>query len=184
MDSLLSVFAPSNSPILRSEIGTVHKSFVCAAGIMAWLLRCCCPPLVPEEYCRPGTLYSNPRVERRVDLRKLYKLIQQGKLAPLFPGGEDVEQPHPEHEAHLGIVQRVVKKCHPQTQSSVGNPDAALGSGMKGAAAAGVGSSCQHQLEACPICTLTYPALNRSRCCGKLICTECYLQACQMLFWL
>ena len=30
--------------------------------------------------------------------------------------------------------------------------------------------------EECPICLLSYPALNRSKCCGKGICTECFLQ--------
>ncbi|KAJ0971827.1 hypothetical protein J5N97_019786 [Dioscorea zingiberensis] len=31
-------------------------------------------------------------------------------------------------------------------------------------------------LEECPICFLYYPSLNRSRCCVKGICTECFLQ--------
>ncbi|CAO2833256.1 unnamed protein product [Amaranthus hypochondriacus] len=31
-------------------------------------------------------------------------------------------------------------------------------------------------LEECPICFLYYPTLNRSRCCLKSICTECFLQ--------
>nr|XP_043624446.1 E3 ubiquitin-protein ligase DA2-like [Erigeron canadensis] len=31
-------------------------------------------------------------------------------------------------------------------------------------------------LEECPICFLHYPSLNRSRCCMKGICTECFLQ--------
>ncbi|XP_010919921.1 E3 ubiquitin-protein ligase GW2 [Elaeis guineensis] len=31
-------------------------------------------------------------------------------------------------------------------------------------------------LEECPICFLYYPSLNRSRCCMKGICTECFLQ--------
>lgn len=35
-------------------------------------------------------------------------------------------------------------------------------------------SSCD--LEECPICFLYYPSLNRSRCCMKGICTECFLQ--------
>uniref|UniRef100_A0A803N7M7 RING-type domain-containing protein n=1 Tax=Chenopodium quinoa TaxID=63459 RepID=A0A803N7M7_CHEQI len=30
--------------------------------------------------------------------------------------------------------------------------------------------------EECPICFLYYPTLNRSRCCMKSICTECFLQ--------
>ncbi|ESQ35090.1 hypothetical protein EUTSA_v10008156mg [Eutrema salsugineum] len=36
-------------------------------------------------------------------------------------------------------------------------------------------SSC-HDLEECPICFLYYPSLNRSRCCMKSICTECFLR--------
>ncbi|KAI3947537.1 hypothetical protein MKW92_009776 [Papaver armeniacum] len=31
-------------------------------------------------------------------------------------------------------------------------------------------------LEECPICFFFYPSLNRSRCCMKGICTECFLQ--------
>uniref|UniRef100_A0A7I4A0P6 RING-type domain-containing protein n=1 Tax=Physcomitrium patens TaxID=3218 RepID=A0A7I4A0P6_PHYPA len=31
-------------------------------------------------------------------------------------------------------------------------------------------------LEECPICFLHYPSLNRSKCCTKGICTECFLQ--------
>ncbi|XP_073001929.1 E3 ubiquitin-protein ligase GW2-like isoform X1 [Typha latifolia] len=31
-------------------------------------------------------------------------------------------------------------------------------------------------LEECPICFFFYPSLNRSKCCGKRICTECFLQ--------
>ncbi|CAK9230435.1 unnamed protein product [Sphagnum jensenii] len=32
------------------------------------------------------------------------------------------------------------------------------------------------ELEECPICFLHYPSLNRSKCCTKGICTECFLQ--------
>ncbi|KAF5728222.1 hypothetical protein HS088_TW21G00372 [Tripterygium wilfordii] len=35
---------------------------------------------------------------------------------------------------------------------------------------------CCCDLEECPICFLYYPSLNRSRCCLKGICTECFLQ--------
>lgn len=35
---------------------------------------------------------------------------------------------------------------------------------------------CTCDLEECPICFLYYPSLNRSRCCMKGICTECFLQ--------
>ncbi|KAK8924164.1 hypothetical protein KSP39_PZI019525 [Platanthera zijinensis] len=35
---------------------------------------------------------------------------------------------------------------------------------------------CIPNKEECPICFLYYPSLNRSRCCLKGICTECFLQ--------
>ncbi|XXG90412.1 hypothetical protein AAC387_Pa12g2186 [Persea americana] len=35
---------------------------------------------------------------------------------------------------------------------------------------------CAFDREECPICFLYYPSLNRSRCCMKGICTECFLQ--------
>ncbi|KAK9086015.1 hypothetical protein Sjap_026426 [Stephania japonica] len=35
---------------------------------------------------------------------------------------------------------------------------------------------CACDLEECPICFLYYPSLNRSTCCTKGICTECFLQ--------
>uniref|UniRef100_A0A7C9A070 RING-type domain-containing protein n=1 Tax=Opuntia streptacantha TaxID=393608 RepID=A0A7C9A070_OPUST len=39
------------------------------------------------------------------------------------------------------------------------------------------GDECESGLlEECPICFLYYPTLNRSRCCLKSICTECFLQ--------
>ncbi|XP_068665406.1 E3 ubiquitin-protein ligase DA2L-like [Aristolochia californica] len=38
------------------------------------------------------------------------------------------------------------------------------------------GEECTFDLEECPICFLCYPSLNRSRCCMKGICTECFLQ--------
>ncbi|PIA46070.1 hypothetical protein AQUCO_01600385v1 [Aquilegia coerulea] len=37
-------------------------------------------------------------------------------------------------------------------------------------------SNSNSDLEECPICFFFYPSLNRSRCCSKGICTECFLQ--------
>lgn len=37
-------------------------------------------------------------------------------------------------------------------------------------------STLNSDLEECPICFFFYPSLNRSRCCSKGICTECFLQ--------
>ncbi|XP_050216811.1 E3 ubiquitin-protein ligase DA2L-like [Mercurialis annua] len=75
---------------------------------------------VDERYTRPQGLY----VHKDVDHKKLRKLILESKLAPCFPGDDEL-----------------------------GN-----------------------DFEECPICFLYYPSLNRSRCCMKGICTECFLQ--------
>ncbi|MFS7979941.1 putative transcription factor C2H2 family [Helianthus anomalus] len=40
----------------------------------------------------------------------------------------------------------------------------------------GADDDCSFDLDECPICFLYYPSLNRSRCCMKGICTECFLQ--------
>ncbi|KAH9330555.1 hypothetical protein KI387_002663 [Taxus chinensis] len=76
--------------------------------------------VVDDRYTRPQGLYQH----RDVDQKKLRKLILDGKLAPCYPGGEDLTA----------------------------------------------------DLDECPICFLYYPTLNRSRCCMKGICTECFLQ--------
>ncbi|KAJ0514648.1 putative transcription factor C2H2 family [Helianthus annuus] len=40
----------------------------------------------------------------------------------------------------------------------------------------GADDDCSFDLDECPICFLYYPSLNRSRCCMKGICTECFLK--------
>mmetsp|Transcript_6647 Transcript_6647/g.24661 ORF Transcript_6647/g.24661 Transcript_6647/m.24661 type:complete len:608 (-) Transcript_6647:1138-2961(-) len=82
-------------------------------------------PRVEEQYTRPSGLY--PTVE--VDVKRLRKLIMEGKLAPCYPGVEE-------------------------------------GSSDRSGVA----------LEECPICFLSYPGLNRCSCCGKGLCTECFIQ--------
>eukprot|EP00898_Chlorokybus_atmophyticus_P006416 jgi/Chlat1/6776/Chrsp50S06464 len=77
-------------------------------------------PPVEERYTRVSGLYPH----KDLDPKKLRRLILDAKLAPCYPGLEEV----------------------------LGN------------------------LEDCPICFLHYPYLNRSKCCKKGICTECYLQ--------
>ena len=82
-------------------------------------------PAMDPSLTRPQGLYGTGDV----DLRKLKRLILAGKLAPCYPGREEVDE------------------------------------------AAGTAS-----LDECPICFLSYPCLNRSRCCASSICTECFLQ--------
>ena len=82
-------------------------------------------PAMDPSLTRPQGLYGTGDV----DLRKLKRLILAGKLAPCYPGREEVDE------------------------------------------AEGTAS-----LDECPICFLSYPCLNRSRCCASSICTECFLQ--------
>ena len=81
-----------------------------------------------ERMLRPIGQYN----VRDSDLRKMRKLIIEGKLAPFFRGEDE---------------------CNEAAADAKGE-----------------------DVEECPICFLNYPVLNRSLCCGKGICTECYLQ--------
>ena len=85
---------------------------------------------------------------RDYDLKKLKKKILDEKLAPFYPGIDA------EDESNLVGV---------QSRGGGGQP-------------VGGGGFDFDAWEECPICFLMFPALNRSKCCGKGICTECFLQ--------
>ncbi len=122
--------------------------FSCLSGLFG--------PTVPEHFCVPGdTLYKH----ERVDHAKLRKLIQEGKLCPLFPGAEDAHPPPPGHDVYVAVLTKVLRQKKKLETS-----------------AAQVNQALSAEYEACPICFLHYPALNTSRCCAKRVCTECYLQ--------
>lgn len=104
--------------------------------------------VVPEPLCRPTNLYKN----ENIDLRKLRRLIQCGSLSPCWKGLDEV-QLLADHKGVQTIVYRLLKRKHYDL------------AGLQAA-----------EYEACPICFLHYPLLNTSRCCGKRVCTECFLQ--------
>jgi hypothetical protein len=110
-------------------------------------------PLVPEQYCRPSGLYKTDRV----DLKKLKALVQEGQLVPCFPGTEEAAT-NPEYERAACVLLQILRK-----RKGVEVTDKLRGAVLK-------------EGEACPVCFLTYPALNTSGCCGKRLCTDCYLQ--------
>lgn len=78
----------------------------CFAGLLTALGRACGGAPVPEAYCCPGAIYTK---HEHVDLIKLRRLIQEGKLSPMFPGQEEAVQAHPQDEL-VGILVRVLNK--------------------------------------------------------------------------
>ena len=104
---------------------------------------------IPEQYTRPS-LYGNSNVADRVDLKKLRRLIIEGKLAPCFPGCEEPALA-PELRTLKPLVQKLLRNK-------------------------GCEEPLGEVLEECPICFLHYMVLNTSRCCAKRVCTECFLQ--------
>ncbi|GAX81168.1 hypothetical protein CEUSTIGMA_g8601.t1 [Chlamydomonas eustigma] len=104
-------------------------------------------PRVPEQYTKPSGLYGG---EDKLDLKKLKRCIQEGKLAPCFPGCEEPAFTDEYKVLVLPIVRKLLKARGQQ--------------------------SSQERLEECPICMMHYPLMNTSTCCGKRVCTECFLQ--------
>ena len=71
-------------------------------------LRALTGSLVPEPLCRPTHLYKNTA---NVDLKKLKKLIQDGKLVPCFLGAEEAQPTGSEEQrSHCAIVHKLLKK--------------------------------------------------------------------------
>ena len=84
-----------------------------------------------------------------VDLKKLKRLIVKGKLAPCYPGkevGDDAADDDDDDDDD-------------DDAWKVGSPKVK-----------------KQDLDECPICFLSYPSLNHSKCCNSGICTECFLQ--------
>lgn len=76
---------------------------------------------IPEEFLRPQGLYSVDKV----DLRKLRRLILDGKLAPCYPGREEGEEECPICFLHYPVLnnskccnKRVCTECFLQVQTS------------------------------------------------------------------
>lgn len=125
--------------------------FACFGGLALKLTS----PRIPEAFLKPQGLYQS----ERLDTRKLKRLILDGKLAPCFPGHEE-----PVPSSELNNIQPIVHKLLKRKGQ------------QSGVEFAEVAPDTPLQLEECPICFLHYPLLNTSKCCGKRVCTECFLQ--------
>lgn len=75
------------------------------SGLLGSLASCFSPSL-PENLLRPTTLYRNDNI----DLPKLRKLINEGKLVPIFVGAEEAVGSTPEAKAYIPIVMKLLKK--------------------------------------------------------------------------
>eukprot|EP00798_Chlamydomonas_sp_ICE-L_P018491 gene18491-24989_t len=106
-------------------------------------------PKIPDQYSRPS-LYGLSNRSEKIDLKKLKRLIHEGKLVPCFPGAEE-PQAGPEINSQRALVRKILRSK-------------------------GVEDTLGDTLEECPICFLHYLVLNTSRCCSKRVCTECFLQ--------
>lgn len=118
---------------------------------------------VDEKYTRPQGLYQH----KDVDHKKLRKLILDSKLAPCYPGDDDCNCDLEE----CPICFLVCVTVSIQIALQLPNP---------------VYITWLIFLLACYVVIQLwfnfvflfqyYPSLNRSRCCMKGICTECFLQ--------
>ncbi|CAN0293486.1 unnamed protein product, partial [Ectocarpus fasciculatus] len=70
--------------------------------------------------------------------------------------------------------ERVVRRWIMDGQVAPRYPGADAPSFGPGKEAPGGGE--QQQTEECPICFMHYHGVNRTTCCAKPLCTECYLQ--------
>lgn len=109
---------------------------------------------IPDTLCHPSGLYGS--TSDKVDQKRLKRLIVEGKLAPFFPGRDD-PAPQGAPPEQRTLVRKLLKQKGQPVPSSSAEP---------------------MPLEECPICFLYYPLMNTSRCCGKRVCTDCFLQVC------
>ncbi|KAG0353845.1 SNF1-interacting protein [Podila minutissima] len=141
----------------------------------------------------PNGIYTAPQ---DYDFRIVQRLILQRKLAPFYKGLEDCDDSEDAHEEKLKLA-----TLSPPGHST-GGGSGSNGTGTNtnttpsppptssGKRTSGHGSSQGHgntpqDLQSrlyqgaveCPICFLYYPRnINRTRCCDKPMCTECFVQ--------
>ena len=119
---------------------------------------------VPEEYLAPSKW---PGCER-VDLKKLKKLILEGKLAPCISGQEDAAISQDARSTLAPIVHHHLQQLHKRRHAAKAVPKTKSPSKRK----VFEDLSC----EECPICMHFFTIMNTSRCCKHRICTDCYLR--------
>ena len=126
---------------------------------------------VEERYCKPSGTFTNLR---NIDGNRLRQLIQHGKLSPCYPG---VEDPAPGdasmEECPICFLVRAARR-----RPCCGRE--ASGRRLTTKSCAGIGCLARARRARGPSSPLTlprrrhaqhYPALNRSKCCQKGLCT-------------
>ncbi len=147
-------FAPRHGGTPSSADGlgaTLQQMASCFGGLFT-------RPIVPAAYCRPS------RGSEHIDCEALHKLLQAGKLVPFFPGSTSTNAAPSHREAAIIaklLTARSIRKGKHRPKKTTAEVLAHL---------AAVG------LESCPGCAMHFPALNTAKCCGKRVCTQCYLQ--------
>ncbi|KAG0087564.1 SNF1-interacting protein [Podila epicladia] len=142
----------------------------------------------------PNGIYTAPQ---DYDFRIVQRLILQRKLAPFYKGLEDCDDSEDAHEEKLKLA-----TMSPPGHSTGGGSNGSNGTSTNtnttpsppptssGKRTSGHGSNQGHgnvpqDLQSrlyqgaveCPICFLYYPRnINRTRCCDKPMCTECFVQ--------
>ena len=134
-------------------------------------LRKTYPPVDPR-FTKPTGLYD----PGDVDLNKLTRLIKHGKLAPCYPGREFPDDD--EFDFDVSEVQAEEGKAVGKGQTQERGTEGAADENGKTEASQmkGKDSTKRVPCDECPICFLSYPALNKSKCCASAICTECFLR--------
>lgn len=113
---------------------------------------------IPEAFLAPQGLYPTDLL----DLGKLRRFIKDGRLAPCYKGLEDARN---DEEVSAGV----------SITPLAGRPASCAPCSLCLSLFL-VLRHCDAPQE-CPICFLYYEMLNTSKCCGKRVCTECFLQA-------
>ena len=134
-------------------------------------LRKTYPPVDPR-FTKPTGLYD----PGDVDLNKLTRLIKHGKLAPCYPGREFPDDD--EFDFDVSEVQAEEGKAVGKGQTQERGTEGAADENGKTEASQmkGKDSTKRVPCDECPICFLSYPSLNKSKCCASAICTECFLR--------
>ncbi|KAI9231690.1 MAG: hypothetical protein BYD32DRAFT_466924 [Podila humilis] len=127
------------------------------------------------------------------DFRIVQRLILQRKLAPFYKGLEECDDSEDAHEEKLKLAMSLPSQHGHSTGVKSGStsatPPPTTSSGKRTSTGTnGHGLSQGHGNNTpdlrlyqgaveCPICFLYYPRnINRTRCCDKPMCTECFVQ--------
>ena len=118
---------------------------------------------VEERFCKPSGTFTNLR---NIDGNRLRTLIQTGKLSPCYPGLEEPPPGETLEECPICFLVRAAARAprrrHEACRRCLTTPACAGGTRLRHAAALtrAPRRAAQH-----------YPALNRSKCCQKGLCT-------------